>query len=122
MRAPYARKVEAALGHDNDPAVWPSEQRAPEYRLYEVQNGKHIETLVTTFPRLELIEPHAHQALDLPVAQSRRSPAAAESMRPGCRADSDIDDLHRSGPASPKLSIRHLRGLPVALPWQQRMF
>ncbi|HMA73524.1 MAG TPA: 3-hydroxybutyrate oligomer hydrolase family protein, partial [Xanthobacteraceae bacterium] len=65
----YARKVEAALHRDDDPAVRPSEERAPEYRLYEVQNGNHIEAFVTTFPRLELIQPHAQKAFDLLVAK-----------------------------------------------------
>jgi hypothetical protein len=37
----------------------------PAYRLYEVQNGNHIETFRRTFPQLELIEPHAQRAFDL---------------------------------------------------------
>lgn len=37
----------------------------PEYRLYEVQNGNHIETFKRTFPQLELIQPHAQRAFDL---------------------------------------------------------
>jgi hypothetical protein len=41
--------------HDRDPA----------YRLYEVQNGNHIETFKGTFPQLELIQPHAQRAFDL---------------------------------------------------------
>jgi hypothetical protein len=59
----YARKVVAAQAdgprHD--------ERDAP-YRLYEVQNGNHIETFQDTFPQLALIEPHAHAAFDLLVA------------------------------------------------------
>ncbi len=51
----YARKVAQARDDDD---------RAP-YRLYEVQNGNHIETFRLTFPRLELIEPHAQRAFDL---------------------------------------------------------
>jgi hypothetical protein len=43
-------------GHDD---------HSPEYRLYEVQNGNHIETFKDTFPQLELIQPHAQQAFDL---------------------------------------------------------
>ena len=61
----YARKVEAALdaaGHGRDP-------HRPAYRLYEVQNGNHIETYQDTFPQLELIEPHAQRAFDLLVQQ-----------------------------------------------------
>jgi hypothetical protein len=37
----------------------------PAYRLYEVQNGNHIETFKRTFPQLELIQPHAQRAFDL---------------------------------------------------------
>ena len=60
----YARKVaavraeDAARGQDDD------DLRAP-YRLYEVQNGNHIETFQLTFPQLEIIEPHAQRAFDL---------------------------------------------------------
>ena len=39
--------------------------RAPAYRLYEVQNGNHIEAFKSTFPELELIQPHAQRAFDL---------------------------------------------------------
>jgi 3HB-oligomer hydrolase (3HBOH) len=63
----YARKVEAALHREDRPAAGPTEER-PEYRLYEVQNGNHIEVFTTTFPRLELIQPHALKAFDLLVA------------------------------------------------------
>ncbi len=35
------------------------------YRLYEVQNGNHIEAFAATFPQLELITPHAHEAFDV---------------------------------------------------------
>ena len=52
----YARKVAAALGDG---------EKAPPYRLYEVQNGNHIETYRLVFPQLELIEPHAQSAFDL---------------------------------------------------------
>ncbi len=58
----YARKVDAAgdgnNGHGND-------GRNPAYRLYEVQNGNHIETYQDFFPQLELITPHAQRAFDL---------------------------------------------------------
>jgi hypothetical protein len=37
----------------------------PAYRLYEVQNGNHIEAYRDTFPQLELIQPHAQNAFDL---------------------------------------------------------
>jgi len=36
-----------------------------QYRLYEVQNGNHIETFKGAFPQLELIQPHAQRAFEL---------------------------------------------------------
>jgi len=39
--------------------------RHSEYRLYEVQNGNHIESYTTFYPQLELIQPHAQRAFDL---------------------------------------------------------
>jgi len=42
-----------------------NEQREPQYRLYEVQNGNHIETFKDIFPQLEFIQPHAQKAFDL---------------------------------------------------------
>ena len=57
----YARKVaEAQAASDDD-----GEDAKPAYRLYEVQNGNHIETFKVTFPQLELIEAHAQRAFDL---------------------------------------------------------
>jgi hypothetical protein len=66
----YARKVEAAQSRDHDhDGAWPHhDDRDAAYRLYEVQNGNHIETYQDTFPQLALIEPHAHAAFDLMVA------------------------------------------------------
>jgi hypothetical protein len=75
----YARKVAAAQawgfpGHD--------ERDAP-YRLYEVQNGNHIETFQDTFPQLALIEPHAHEAFDALVAHvETRAPLPASQCVP----------------------------------------
>ncbi len=64
----YARQVEANMeehpgkgkGHG-----WGRWQREPQYRLYEVQNGSHIETYQDFFPQLQLIMPHAQKAFDL---------------------------------------------------------
>ncbi len=53
----YARKVAAGAKHKH--------HDRPAYRLYEVQNGNHIETFQDTFPQLELLEPHAQRAFDL---------------------------------------------------------
>jgi hypothetical protein len=49
----YARKVRGCDEH------------GAAYRLYEVQNGNHIETYADLFPQLEIIEPHAQRAFDL---------------------------------------------------------
>jgi hypothetical protein len=57
----YAARV-AASRKGND------EHRSAHYRLYEVQNGNHIETFRDTFPQLEFIQPHAQRAFDLLVA------------------------------------------------------
>ncbi len=54
----YAAKV-ASSRKGND------EHRGPQYRLYEVQNGNHIEAYATTFADLVLIQPHAQRAFDL---------------------------------------------------------
>ena len=56
----YERAVAAALsGRDH------MQHQPPAYRLYEVQNGNHIETYKDTFPQLALIQPHAQHAFDL---------------------------------------------------------
>src|SRR6266481_1211998 len=57
----YARKVAEALADRDDD----DGDDKPAYRLYEVQNGNHIETFKSTFPQLEFIEPHAQRAFDL---------------------------------------------------------
>ncbi|HVP68354.1 MAG TPA: 3-hydroxybutyrate oligomer hydrolase family protein [Anaeromyxobacteraceae bacterium] len=60
----YARRVAAKQKHHG----WHGEGHDPAYRLYEVQNGNHIEAYKVTFPELEYIEPHAQKAFDLLVA------------------------------------------------------
>ncbi|HEY6006420.1 MAG TPA: 3-hydroxybutyrate oligomer hydrolase family protein [Anaeromyxobacter sp.] len=59
----YARKVAAARAADA--AKGREDDRHAPYRLYEVQNGNHIETFKNTFPQLELIQPHAQRAFEL---------------------------------------------------------
>jgi hypothetical protein len=54
----YQAKVAASRKGNN-------EHRSAQYRLFEVQNGNHIETFKGFFPQLELIQPHAHRAFDL---------------------------------------------------------
>jgi len=56
----YARKVAAV--QDDAPG-----KKQPEYRLYEVQNGNHVDSNQALFPSLELIAPHAQRAFDLMV-------------------------------------------------------
>jgi len=60
----YARAVAAAFS-DQDHQASSEQHEHPAYRLYEVQNGNHIETYTDTFSQLELIQPHAQNALDL---------------------------------------------------------
>jgi hypothetical protein len=62
----YARKVNAVSEDSEHEGRHEGKNRAP-YRLYEVQNGNHIETYQDTFPQLELIMPHAQRAFDLMV-------------------------------------------------------
>lgn len=52
----YARTVAAAR---------PRAGGGPDYRLFEVQNGNHIDAFAATFPDLEYVEPHAHRAFEL---------------------------------------------------------
>jgi hypothetical protein len=57
----YARKVMEAQAERGDDEG----DDNPAYRLYEVQNGNHLETFKNTFPALEFIQPHAQRAFDL---------------------------------------------------------
>jgi alpha-beta hydrolase superfamily lysophospholipase len=54
----YEDAVNASRKGNND-------QRNAQYRLYEVQNGNHIESNVIPFPQLVVIQPHAQKAFDL---------------------------------------------------------
>jgi alpha-beta hydrolase superfamily lysophospholipase len=54
----YEAVVNASRKGNND-------QRNAQYRLYEVQNGNHIEAYVVPFPQLVEIQPHAQKAFDL---------------------------------------------------------
>jgi hypothetical protein len=63
----YARKVEAASQHKHD------DDRDSAYRLYEVQNGNHIENYKQlSFSKLEFIQPHAQRSFDLLVDHVER--------------------------------------------------
>ena len=66
----YARKVAASASErmdddDHGHRGRHHHHRSPTYRLYEVQNGNHIETYKLALPQLELIQPHAQRAFDL---------------------------------------------------------
>jgi hypothetical protein len=105
----YARKVAAAAKHkhhghkDHDKDDDKHDELAPAYRLYEVQNGNHIETYQDTppaFPQLELIEPHAQRAFDLVVEQVERNVALPPDQcvqRGGAISDSPAQPGHCPG-------------------------
>jgi hypothetical protein len=57
----YQRAVQGSLSALPGVPFW----LAPAYRLYEVQNGNHIESYKSAFPQLEYILPHAQRAFDL---------------------------------------------------------
>jgi alpha-beta hydrolase superfamily lysophospholipase len=57
-----ARAYEAAV---NASRKGNNDERNAQYRLYEVQNGNHIEAYVVPFPQLVVIQPHAQKAFDL---------------------------------------------------------
>jgi hypothetical protein len=61
----YEDAVEGSRRGNND-------HRNAQYRLYEVQNGNHIESYITPFPELALIQPHAQKAFDLLVDHVER--------------------------------------------------
>ncbi len=89
----YQRKVDAAL----DTAAHGNDKKRPQYRLYEVQNGNHIETYQDTFPQLELIMPHAQKAFDLIVAfVENKAPLPADQciMRGGSIAATPAQPGH----------------------------
>jgi hypothetical protein len=67
----YARAVASAVSGSQTGDY--RYRQHPAYRLYEVQNGNHIETYKDTFPQLELIQPHAQRAFDLLVDFVERS-------------------------------------------------
>lgn len=84
----YARRVAEDDDNNNDDHGrhhGGHRDRDPAYRLYEIQNGNHIETYKDTFPQLELIEPHAQRAFDLLVRHvEQRAPLpASQCVRRG---------------------------------------
>ena len=86
----YARRVADA----NKPKRG---QNAQAYRLYEIQNGNHIETYQDTFPQLELIDPHARRAFDVLVdyvERGRSLPPSQCVVRGGAIAETPAQPGH----------------------------
>ena len=69
----YEDAVEGSRRGNND-------HRNAQYRLYEVQNGNHIESYVTPFPELVVIQPHAQKAFDLLVDHVEKNAALPPSQ------------------------------------------
>jgi hypothetical protein len=72
----YARKVVEAQAERGDD----DGDHQPAYRLYEVQNGNHLETFKNTFAKLEFIQPHAQRAFDLLVKSVEEKAALPPSQ------------------------------------------
>ena len=93
----YARKVEAAAKEKRDGEDDDRDNRRTAYRLYEVQNGNHIETYKNTFPQLEFIQPHAQRAFDVLVSHVERGASLPPSQcipRGGAIADAPAQPGH----------------------------
>lgn len=61
--ARHARAYEAKVGASRKGN---EEHRKAQYRLYEIQNGNHVDNLRSVFPQaLEYLQPHAQRAFDL---------------------------------------------------------
>jgi hypothetical protein len=73
----YQAKVAASRKGNND-------QREAPYRLYEIQNGNHVDSLKSSFPlELEYLQPHAQRAFDLLVDHvENRAPLPPEQCVP----------------------------------------
>jgi hypothetical protein len=69
----YARKVAAAGNQHKRDDDDDHDDKRPAYRLYEVQNGNHIENYrQLNFSKLEFIQPHAQRSFDLLVDHVER--------------------------------------------------
>ena len=69
----YARKVASESRHSKHETTTGMATGDLPYRLYEIQNGNHLETYKDTFAQLEFIQPHAQRAFDLVVDQVERT-------------------------------------------------
>ena len=100
----YARKVAALnqrTGDDDERSERDEREdrdgKRATYRLYEVQNGNHIETFQDIFPQLELIEPHAQRAFDLLVRRVETGASLPPNQcipRGGAITDSPLQPGH----------------------------
>jgi hypothetical protein len=92
----YEAAVDASRKGNND-------QRNAQYRLYEVQNGNHIEAYTLVFPQLRVIQPHAQRSFDLLVAHvesavgSRAVPAADFAGREFAAAGTPNERVRAAG-------------------------
>jgi hypothetical protein len=93
----YARKVAAAGKEQRNNGHGEDDERAA-YRLYEVQNGNHIENYKQlNFSKLEFIQPHAQRAFEFLVQQVERGAALPPSQcipRGGSISDSPAQPGH----------------------------
>ena len=93
----YARKVAAASKHRRDDDDDDRDGKRRAYRLYEIQNGNHLETNQALFPQLELIQPHAQRSFDLLVDQVERGKSLPPSQcvaRSGSISDTPAQPGH----------------------------
>jgi hypothetical protein len=94
----YARKVAAVAESEDRGQGGGNDKHQPAYRLYEVQNGNHLELFQDIFTtQLQLIEPHAQRAFDLLVAQVERGAVLPPDQcipRGGQIADTPVQPGH----------------------------
>src|SRR2546425_10126797 len=92
----YARKVAAAAKPQRNNDRGEDDARTA-YRLYEIQNGNHLETNQLLFSQLELIQPHAQKSFDLLVEQvenGRKLPPSQCVPRGGAIAEAPAQPGH----------------------------
>ncbi len=92
----YARRVAAAAKPQRNNDRGEDDARTA-YRLYEIQNGNHLETNQLLFSQLELIQPHAQKSFDLLVEQvenGRKLPPSQCVPRGGAIAEAPAQPGH----------------------------
>jgi hypothetical protein len=93
---PTRLEVNGSRKGNNDERNGDDHERNAQYRLYEVQNGNHIESYVNIFPPLVVIQPHAQKAFDLLVGL-----VEAPSPLPPSQC------VPKGGTISPSLALRN---------------